>query len=257
MRPGWLVTGFVLWTAVGVSFYSMWNRSETTSDGSTLRQPGGRGGDTVVVRPGSDPEEDDESEPDFVKPVEVKPAWSDEGIDEFAFTDRSGESVSKNDLRGTPWIASFIFTRCAGPCPRVAEAMKILQRRYRDREVRFVTFTVDPKHDTPEVLARFADFWEADPERWFFLTGDRDAIYRLINTSFLMAVMEDPNPKPGFEIIHTTNVCLVDPTGRVVGKYSSLNDKEVALLRRDLDSMLEQLAASAVDGLDDTDGGVD
>jgi cytochrome oxidase Cu insertion factor (SCO1/SenC/PrrC family) len=135
--------------------------------------------------------------------------------------------------------------------------MKTLQRRYEGRDVRFVTFTVDPKNDTPEVLAKFADFWDADPERWFFLTGDRDAIYRLINTSFLMPVMESPDPEPGWEVIHTTNVCLVSPTGRVVGKYNSLSDTEVALMRRDLDGMLDQLAASSTDDSDAPDGGVE
>lgn len=255
MRPGWLITGLVLWTAVGVSLYTMWSRPEQTSAGAPTGEAVGPGNVAVIVKPGSHPDEIDGDEPDVPKPVEVTPAWSDDGVEDFALTDRSGEAVSKNDLRGAPWIASFIFTRCAGPCPRVAEAMKLLQRRYRERDVRFVTFSVDPKHDTPEVLAKFANFWEADPERWFFLTGDRDKIYRLINTSFLMPVMEDPNPEPGWEVIHTTNVCLVDPTGRVVGKYNSLNDKEVALLRRDLDGMLERLEADAAD--DSADGGIE
>ncbi len=257
MRPVWLITGLLLWTAAGVSLYSMWNRTAQSSAGSPSTESDPTGGAAVLVKPGSDPDAEDDAEPGIVKPAEAKPAWSEAGIDDFVLTDRSGEAVSKNDLRGTPWIASFIFTRCAGPCPRVTEAMKTLQRRYEGRDVRFVTFTVDPKNDTPEVLAKFADFWDADPERWFFLTGDRDAIYRLINTSFLMPVMESPDPEPGWEVIHTTNVCLVSPTGRVVGKYNSLSDTEVALMRRDLDGMLDQLAASSTDDSDAPDGGVE
>jgi hypothetical protein len=63
-----------------------------------------------------------------------------------------------------------------------------------------------------------------------------------------MPVMEDENPQPGFEIIHTTNLCLVDATGRVVGKYNSVKDEDMALLRRDLDRLLEATpAASAAD----------
>ncbi len=255
MRPAWLITGILLWTAVGVSLFSMWNRPAPPSADSSSADETGRG--TVLVKPGSDPDAGEDAEPEHVEPVEVQPAWSEAGIDDFTLTDRSGEAVSKNDLRGTPWIASFIFTRCAGPCPRVAEAMKTLQRRYEGRDVRFVTFTVDPKNDTPEVLTKFANFWEADPERWFFLTGDRDDIYRLINASFLMPVMESPDPEPGWEVIHTTNVCLVNPTGRVVGKYNSLSDTEVALMRRDLDGMLDQLTADSTDDSNDPDGGVE
>lgn len=250
MKPGFFVIGLVLWLAVGVALFAMWNRDADSPDSdSAASGPVFGVGDPIVIKPGSDP--DDDGDEPIVKPVELGPTWSDEGVDDFAFTDSNGEAVSKNDLLGSPWIASFIFTRCAGPCPKVAEAMKILQRRYDGKDVRFVTFTVDPKNDTPEVLAQFASFWEADPERWYFLTGDRDELYRLINTSFLMPVMEDPNPEPGFEIIHTTNVCLVDPTGRVVGKYNSTSDEEVSVLRRDLDVMLEQ----PTPGSDESDGG--
>ena len=246
MRPGFLVTGLVLWIAVAVVLFSMWSRGDSAEEGSAAgvsSGPRSGTGEPIIIRPGSDPDEDDDEAEDIVTPVKVTPTWSEDGIEEFLLTDSSGETLSKSDLLGTPWIASFIFTRCAGPCPRVTEAIKILQRRYEGQDVRFVTFTVDPKNDTADVLSKYAKFWEADPERWFFLTGDRDEIYRLINTSFLMPVMEDKNPKPGFEIIHTTNVCLVDPTGRVVGKYNSLSEEEVVVLRRDLDVMLEQPSA--------------
>jgi protein SCO1/2 len=119
--------------------------------------------------------------------------------------------------------------------------MQSVQKRYDDKPVNLVTFTVDPKRDTAEVLAKYADFYEADPNQWFFLTGERDKLYELINRSFLMPVMEEENPEPGFEIIHTTNLCLVDASGRVVGKYNSVKDADMALLRRDLDRLLASL----------------
>lgn len=241
MRPGFLVTGLVLWIAVAVALFSMWSRGDSGADESNPATSGPRSGtgEPIIIRPGSDPDEDGDDE-GIVEPVKITPTWSEDGIEDFSFTDSSGEALSKNDLLGQPWVASFIFTRCQGPCPQVSTAMKTLQQRYTDKNVRFVTFTVDPKNDTAEELAKHAKYLEADPERWFFLTGDRDEIYRLINTSFLMPVMEDKNPQPGFEIIHTTNVCLVDPTGRVVGKYNSLSEEEIVVLRRDLDAMLEQ-----------------
>ncbi len=77
------------------------------------------------------------------------------------------------DLLGKVWIASFVFTRCTAGCPQISTTMKRLQgdlSGYPD--VRLVTFTVDPEHDDPGELSRYADAYGADPERWLFLTGE-------------------------------------------------------------------------------------
>ncbi len=227
------VVGFVLWGAVFVALFFIWkqrNAESVTKDGadSELVMIEGNGSSGV-------PDAEDTGVPE---PVEIKITWPEEGVRDFALTDSRNEALSKNDLLGKPWIASFIFTRCAGPCPRVAAAFKELQKRYPEPNVNLVTFTVDPDYDTPEVLTKFASFWEADLDRWFFLTGDKDTIYNMVKKDFLMPVAPSPDPTPGWEIIHTTNICLVDPTGKVVGKYNSLKEDEIALLRRDLDALL-------------------
>jgi protein SCO1 len=232
-RGGLFVAGFVLWGAVFVALFFLWKQrslepAEESEPGSALVKIEGVGSSNV---PG-----DKESE--VHEPVEIKITWPENGVRDFALTDSRNETLSKNDLLGKPWIASFIFTRCAGPCPRVAAAFKELQKRYPEPNMNLVTFTVDPENDTPEVLTKFASFWEADLKRWFFLTGDKDTIYNMVHKDFLMPVAPSPDPTPGWEIIHTTNICLVDKTGRVVGKYNSLKEDEIALLRRDLDALL-------------------
>ena len=98
------------------------------------------------------------------------------GIDDFSLTERSGKTVIKEDLLGKPWVACFVFTRCAGPCPRVSGQFYQLQKDLKDLDFRLVTFTVDPKNDTPEVLARYAESVGADPEKWLFLTGDQNGL---------------------------------------------------------------------------------
>jgi cytochrome oxidase Cu insertion factor (SCO1/SenC/PrrC family) len=261
MRAGWFLIGLVMWGAVFVALFKMWSgrtadtvpgsddavaHAEPAADASTAEAAAEDGGDDADLDAAFDELYDENGRP---RPKEIKLTWPAAGIADFAFTDRSGETITKNDLLGKPWVTGFVFTACAGPCPRVSLAMQTIQKRYDDQPVNLVTFTVDPKRDTPEVLAKYADFYEADPEQWFFLTGDRDELYGLINGSFLMPVKEDENPEPGFEIIHTTNLCLVDATGRVVGKYNSVKDADMALLRRDLDRLLElQPAGEVTDG---------
>lgn len=162
------------------------------------------------------------------------PVWPEEGIEDFSLTERSGRKITKKDLLGKPWVACFVFTRCAGPCPRVSGQFYQLQKDLKDSDFRLVTFTVDPKNDTPEVLKRYAESVGADPDKWLFLTGDQKEIFHLIEKSFLMPVQENTGParKPGFEVIHTTNVMLVDKEGHVLGKYNAVNDAEMAALRK-------------------------
>ena len=74
-------------------------------------------------------------------------------VGDFTLTERDGREVHASDLAGKVWIASFIFTRCTGPCPRVTATMMRLEEEFADEaDVRLVTFTVDPEYDTPEVL---------------------------------------------------------------------------------------------------------
>src|ERR1700683_3737016 len=92
----------------------------------------------------------------------------------FSLTDQSGHPFSDKDLRGKVWVASFIFTRCAGPCARVSANMARLQKEMAGKEVlMLVSFSVDPDYDTPAVLQRYAAHFGADPSGWKFLTGKR------------------------------------------------------------------------------------
>jgi len=164
-----------------------------------------------------------------------EPAWDAQGVGDFSFTDRTGKTITNRDLLGKPWIVGFIFTRCAGPCPRVTGQMKLLHER---TGVQAVSLSVDPEFDTQEVLAKYAETYSGlepgEEDQWYFLTGDKREIYELIMSSFKMPVKEviGEDRVPGFEVIHSVNIMLVDANGRVVGKYNALKDEEMAKLRR-------------------------
>jgi cytochrome oxidase Cu insertion factor (SCO1/SenC/PrrC family) len=134
----------------------------------------------------------------------------------FALTERSGRTVTEMDLRGKVWVASFIFTRCIGPCPAVTSTVAELQREFKDdSRVRFVTFTVDPKRDDLTALREYADSRNADPERWLFLTGDETAIHTLMREQFKQPVERKTGPdvRPGDEFGHSPRLVLVDKKG--------------------------------------------
>jgi len=132
----------------------------------------------------------------------------------FSLTERSGKTFTKGDLRARPWIANFIFTSCAGQCPLMSLQMRKLQGLFpADTGFRFVSFTVDPERDTPEVLTQYADRYEAEGDRWFFLTGPKEEINRILNGFFL-----SPVDQPA---MHSIRFILVDGEGQMRGYYDS------------------------------------
>ena len=119
-----------------------------------------------------------------------------------------------------------IFTSCTGPCPAISSRMKGLQKALADTEVRLVSITVDPEHDSPERLASYAAGYGADPERWLFLTGPEEEVDALVRGGFLMAVdRADPVERPpGQRVTHDTRLVAVDRQGRIRGWYDGKSD---------------------------------
>jgi len=142
-------------------------------------------------------------------------------LPDFALTAVTADGASPFDrraLQGRVWIADFVYTTCRGPCPLLSADMASLQRRL-PPSVGLLSFTVDPDHDSPEVLAVYARRFGADPQRWFFLTGDRPELARLLRDGFQVASAEDAAAGPGRNITHTTRFVLIDARGRLRGYF--------------------------------------
>jgi protein SCO1/2 len=153
----------------------------------------------------------------------------------FALVDQDGRPQTLGGLRGRPWIADFIFTRCGGVCPLLTARVAKLQPRL-PAGTRIVSFTVDPEHDQPAVLARYARDVGAGPH-WLFLTGPREDLYRLATDGFKLAAMElpagDPRAADG-PFLHSAKLVLVDGEGRVRGYYDSEDEAARERLLADL-----------------------
>jgi protein SCO1 len=157
-------------------------------------------------------------------------------VPDFALANRDGRTVRLADLAGAPWIADFIFTRCATSCPMMSMRLARLNRELpADLPVRLVSFSVDPGYDTPAVLERYAESFKA-PARWLFLTGPRETMYRLSKEGFKLAV--DAGGGTADEpILHSTRFVLVDGQGRIRGYYEAFDEPTMKKLRRDLEGL--------------------
>ncbi len=159
-------------------------------------------------------------------------------LPDFAFTERSGKSVSKADLSGQVWVADFIFTSCAGPCPMMSTRMSALGRDLAAFDkLKLVSFSVDPERDTPEVLRTYADQYNADPQQWLFLTGPMDRIYDIAIDGFKITVEA---ARQNNQIIHDTRFMLVDHQGVIRGYYHSASEQDLQRLRQDAATLLRE-----------------
>ncbi|MFO0891316.1 MAG: DUF420 domain-containing protein [Isosphaeraceae bacterium] len=156
-------------------------------------------------------------------------------------TEASGRSVTEADLGDRVAIMSFIFTRCQLSCPRISGVMKDLQGRLADSSVLLLSLSVDPEHDTPEILRAYGQSYGADPNRWWFLTGARVHIYELILRKFRLSVGENTSPDPDGQneaIVHSDRLALVDH-GRIVGLFRTSEASQL----EELTSRARRLAA--------------
>ncbi len=153
-------------------------------------------------------------------------------VPDFALTDQTGsEFRSSKALAGKIWVADFIFTTCTGPCPRMSARMRRMQANLAGLpEVRFVSFTVDPENDTPEVLAEYADRYQADPQRWHFLTGPMDTLHELNRNAFMLGDVKG-------NLDHSTRFVLVDRESIVRGYYISADSEAMERLEADIKTL--------------------
>jgi protein SCO1 len=161
-------------------------------------------------------------------------------VPDFALVGSDGNPLSVQQLAGRAWVADFIFTRCPGMCPVLSAQMTRVQQALAEGShstVRLVSFSVDPKNDTPEALRAYAERFGADHDRWLFVTGNRDALYNLIHQGFHLAVAEraEGEATDGDGLItHSDRFVLVDPNLQIRGYYHGMDDADIQQLLKDI-----------------------
>jgi protein SCO1/2 len=152
----------------------------------------------------------------------------------FELVDHHGRAVDLSTFQGHPSIVAFIFTRCGGVCPAMTARMLRLQSKL-PASTRYVSITVDPAHDTREVLKAYAAQVGAG-DRWTFVTGSQKELYRLAIDGFKLEALELPPDRPDpleGPFLHSSKLVLVDGRGRVRGYYDSADDEAMERLTAD------------------------
>ncbi len=141
-------------------------------------------------------------------------------------SDGAPAELGSDELKGRPWVVSFVFTSCPGPCPAVSTRMSELQKKLPPR-VGLLTITVDPKRDTPEVLRAYARRFRADPARWRFLRVEPARLDALVVRGFKLGLGMNGG------ITHSTKLVLLDGDLGIRGYYDFDDDGAAARLSAD------------------------
>lgn len=161
-------------------------------------------------------------------------------VPDFSLQERNGETITKASFRNKVWVASFVFTHCAGQCPLIMEQVKRVHKALHFKEnFRILSISVDPKRDTPEVLTSYADKLGADPFKWWFVTGKQNEIQSLIQNGFRLSAADD-GADAGQDVTHSQKLVLIDGFGRIRGYYDANEDSEMKSLLKDAKSLIRQ-----------------
>lgn len=152
----------------------------------------------------------------------------------FTLTGEDGRRFeSTKELADKVWVADFIFTTCNGPCPRMTALMKRVQEATKDLEdVQLVSFTVDPKNDTPAKLAEYAQRFRYNPARWHFLTGEPAELEKLSDDTFHLG---------GLGPEHGTRFAVVDRKGRIRAYYETSDSSAIRQLVEDVKKLRKEV----------------
>lgn len=160
-------------------------------------------------------------------------------VADFTLTDQDGAAFSAADLAGKVWVVDFFFTSCPSFCPLLTGAMSALAREHASTaSLRFLSITVDPGTDTPEVLRAFAEREGLPQQRWRLLSGKKEDIVALCEQSFRLAFGELDGATG--DITHSSRLVLVDSTGNIRGYFDALDPAQQGRLREAINVVLAE-----------------
>lgn len=187
--------------------------------------------------------------PKIVKTLSSPDLATISNVPQFEFTNQDGERISNAFYKDKVYVVEFFFTTCPTICPKMNENMVLIQNEfYGNSDFGIASFSINPAHDTPEVLKAYAKDHGATLKNWNFLTGDQEKIYELANKGFTLYAGVNSEAEGGFE--HSGMFALIDKRGAIrsrmddfgnpIAFYDGLDPKGVQMIKEDIKILLNE-----------------
>ncbi|SOE19986.1 protein SCO1/2 [Spirosomataceae bacterium TFI 002] len=162
-------------------------------------------------------------------------------IPEFSFINQEGDEITEKDYNGKIYVSDFFFTSCPTICPVMKSQMLRVYEHFKDNPaVGLLSHTIDPIHDSIQVLHDYASALGVHGNQWNFVTGVQDSIYNIAQKSYMVSAMEDSTAIEDGGFIHSGAFLLIDKQKRVRGQYDGTVEKQVSQLIRDMELLLKE-----------------
>jgi protein SCO1/2 len=160
-------------------------------------------------------------------------------IHDFKFFNQDSVAITQDHFKDKIYVADFFFTSCSTICPVMHRHMKMLFDKYKDdKNVAFLSHTIDFKYDTPSRLKQYAQKLGADVPQWQFVWGNKEEVYHIAEHDYLVAVKEDSTAADGY--VHQGWLVLIDKKKRIRGAYDGTKTEEVEKLKADMAILLAE-----------------
>jgi protein SCO1 len=160
-------------------------------------------------------------------------------IAHFQFVNQDSTVITPATFEDKVYVADFFFTSCPTICPVMkSQMMRIYEEFEENDKVAILSHTIDPEYDTVALLHDYADRLGVKSSKWHFVTGEKDEIYDIGQTSYMVTAMEDDEEPGGF--LHSGAFILVDKEKRIRGIYDGTEDKSVTKLINDIHILLSE-----------------
>lgn len=154
-------------------------------------------------------------------------------VGEFKLINQFKDTVSNKTTENKIYVADFFFATCQSICPQMSTQLVRVQNEFKsDNDFIIISHSVNPKHDTSEVLNVYAAKYGAIKNKWHFLTGSKQVIYDLARYDYLVNALEDDGTPEGF--LHSELFLLIDKSKRIRGMYDGTDSVQVNKLIEDI-----------------------
>lgn len=189
--------------------------------------------------------------PAFIAPALVDSSLqhitADFYIGNFQLQNQYGEWMDSTATDGKVYVVDFFFTTCQTICPVMTDQMERVQEAFKTED-NFVilSHSVTPDIDTVEQMARYAEAHGAMPNKWYFLTGPKEEVYRMARKNYFLIKKDEVGEAPiagdgsQYDFIHTNNFVLIDDRNRIRGYYDGTSKEEVDVLIEDIQVLLKE-----------------
>ena len=154
-------------------------------------------------------------------------------VGSFTLTDQVGKTITEATFTNKIYVANFFFTSCTTICPKMSEGIQDVAYAFKDdTAIKFISHTVKPEEDSTAALFNYSKIYRAKPGKWFFVTGDKNMIYKLAREDYFLPVLK--NDSGVFEVIHSEKLVLIDTKKRIRGIYDGTDVWDIAKLKDEI-----------------------